>query len=305
MEFHQLRYFLKAAELRNFTQAAAECFISQPSLSQQIIKLEQELGQPLFERSARGVELTESGKLLRSRAEQIVTLVDQARREITDDGETGQLAIGAIPTIAPYFLPEIVRRFREAVPRVTLKVHEDVTEQCLKKVQTGEWDLAIVALPVRIEHLEVEPLFDEDLWLAVPPGHRLAGMAEVSFEELEHENLLLLGEAHCLTEHVAQYCRKQDAAPLETGRLAQLTTIQELVSRGQGVSFIPNMCKTADSQRDSRRDSQRNSGTGCVYLPLQGERPQRTIALVWNSYRYQTQLLKRALEFIRQWPSAR
>ncbi len=288
MELHQLRYFLKAAELKSFTLAAAECFISQPSLSQQIIKLEQELGQPLFERSGRGVELTESGKLLQSRAGQIISLVDQARREITDDGETGQLTIGAIPTIAPYLLPQIVSRFREVVPRVALKIHEDVTEQCLKKVQAGEWDLAIVALPVRIEHLEVEPLFDEELWLAVPPGHRLSHLQEVPVEEIDRETLLLLGEAHCLTEHVAQYCRRKDMAPLETGRLAQLTTIMELVSRGQGVSFIPNMCKAFD--REGR----------CAYRPLAGDRPQRTIALIWNSYRYQTLLLKRALDVIRR-----
>ena len=145
-----------------------------------------------------------------------------------------------------------------------------------------------MALPVRIEHLEVEPLFDEELWLAVPPGHRLSRLPEVPVEEIDRETLLLLGEAHCLTEHVAQYCRRKDMAPLETGRLAQLTTIMELVSRGQGVSFIPNMYKEADHQ------------TGCVYIPFQGERPHRTIALVWNSYRFQTRLLKRAIEYVRR-----
>lgn len=286
MELHQLRYFLKAAELGNFTQAAGECHVSQPSLSQQIIKLEQELGQPLFERSGRGVELTEAGRLLQPRADQILGLIDQARREITDDGETGLLTIGAIPTIAPYYLPQLVHYLRTELPRANFLVHEDTTESGLRRVLSGEWDLAIIALPMKVEHLEVQKLFTEELWLALPNHHPLAKLDKVPLHDIDHEPVLMLGEGHCLSEQVLDYCRRKNSSIVETGKLAQLTTLLELVALGQGVSFIPDMAR------------RRERCVECQYRQIAGDPPTRDIAMVWNDYRYQTRLLKRCRELI-------
>src|SRR5688500_7354435 len=162
MAIHQLRYFTKVAELGNFTRAAEACFVSQPSLSQQIIKLEQELGQPLFERLGRTVRLTEAGKILKPRADQVLALLDDAKARITDDPAGGRLSIAAIPTVAPYFLPHVLQEFSNEHPRAHLEVIEEVTRDALHRCHAGEVDLALVALPVAGEHLHVEPLFREE-----------------------------------------------------------------------------------------------------------------------------------------------
>ena len=156
MELDQLRYFLRVAERGNFTRAAEDLMISQPALSRSIQKLEEELGQPVFERKARLVSLTDAGTRLQARAQQVLSIIADTKAEITDDGESGRVRVGAIPTIAPYFLPEILQKFSAAFPRATLIVQENTTDHLLKNCTQGEIDLAIVALPVPVKYLEVE-----------------------------------------------------------------------------------------------------------------------------------------------------
>src|SRR5688572_26592955 len=156
MELFQLRYFLKAAEREGFTRAADELGISQPALSRAIANLEIELGQPVFERQGRRVALTDAGRLLQSRAQQAVALLEEAKNEITDDGESGRLRVAAIPTIAPYFLPGVLREFSRQHPHASVLIQEDVTENALRKCAQGEVDAAILALPVPARHLEIE-----------------------------------------------------------------------------------------------------------------------------------------------------
>ena len=162
MEIHQLRYFAKVAEIGNFTRAAEACFVSQPSLSQQIAKLEEELGQPLFERLGRGVRLTEAGQKLLGRASQILLLLDEAKAAVADEPDAGRLVVAAIPTIAPYFLPAVLTRFAEECPRARIEVAEETTGRLLEMMAHGDVDLAIMALPLRGENLHVEPLFSEE-----------------------------------------------------------------------------------------------------------------------------------------------
>ncbi|MCA9018679.1 MAG: LysR family transcriptional regulator, partial [Planctomycetaceae bacterium] len=173
MEVDQLRYFLRVAERGNFTRAAEEMMISQPALSRSIQKLEEELGQPVFERKTRSVALTEAGKLLQSRAQQILSLIADTKAEISDDGQSGQIRVGAIPTIAPFFLPDLLRQFSAEFPKASLIVQEDTTDHLLKRCTQGEIDLAIIALPVPAKYLEVEELFEEELFLVLPPDHPL------------------------------------------------------------------------------------------------------------------------------------
>ena len=287
MELGQLRYFLKAAELRNFTRAAEACRVSQPALSQQILKLEEELGQPVFERQSRQVVLTPAGELLKERAEQILALVDDAKGRITDDGETGRIAVSAIPTIAPYLLPDVLRCFGGRFPNAEVEVNEDVTEALLKRLSQGEVDVGFVALPIEARYLTVEPLFDEELVLALPPGHPLAGRKRVTVADLQAEPFVLLGEAHCLTGNVLSFCRQKSFQPVSTGRASQLATVQELVALGHGVSLVPESAAKVDTT--GRR----------VYRSLSGDRPRRTIALCWNPYRFQSRLTRNFLDCAR------
>lgn len=288
MELGQLRYFLKAAELRNFTRAAEACLVSQPALSQQILKLEEELGRPLFERQGRQVALTAAGELLKERAEQILSLVDDAKGRITDDGESGRISVSAIPTIAPFLLPDVLRCFAERFPKAEVEVNEDVTESLLKRLSQGEVDAGVVALPIEKQYLEVEPLFEEELVLVMPPDHPLAERKRVTVADLHAEPFVLLGEAHCLTGNVLSFCRQKAFQPVVTGRTSQLATVQELVALGHGVSLVPESA--------ARRDE---SGRR-VYRSLSGDKPRRTIALCWNPYRFQSRLLKNFLDCVRE-----
>lgn len=288
MEITQLQYFLSIARVGSFTKAADKCYVSQPAISQQIARLEQELGMPVFERQGRQVKLTDAGKILRQRAEQIMSLLEDAKREITDDGETGQLVVGAIPTIAPYLLPQILQSFHRTHPQARLEVVEVVTEELLRNCELGEIDVGLLALPVETKYLEAEELFEEELLLVVPAEHRLATQKTIKVRSIAAEPFILLNDAHCLSGNVSDFCSLQSFQPIETGRTNQLATVQQLVSLGQGVSFVPQMAAHVD--RDSSR----------VYRSLSGAKPTRNVACCYNPYRYQTKLQQNFMACLRK-----
>ena len=206
MELDQLRYFLQVARKGNFTRAAEDLMISQPALSRSIQKLEEELGQPVFERKTRSVSLTDAGTLLQARAQQVLSILEDTKAEITDNGVSGRVRVGAIPTIAPYFLPEILRRFSAAHPKATLIVQENTTDVLLKSCTQGEIDMAIVALPVPVKYLEVEELFKEELFLVLPPDHELVNKPKIRLVDVEPFPFVLLDEAHCLSDNIVCSC---------------------------------------------------------------------------------------------------
>lgn len=280
MEVDQLRYFLRVAERQNFTRAAEELGISQSALSRSIQKLEDELGQPVFERKTRSVALTEAGILLQSRAQQVLTLIDDTKAEISDDGESGQIRLGAIPTIAPYFLPDLLRQFATEFPKAMLVVQEDTTDNLLKRCSQGEIDLAILALPVPARYLEVEELFTEELLLVLPPEHPLVDKPQVRLADIKPFPFVLLDEAHCLSDNIVSFCRQRSFHPVAVEHTSQLAMIQELVSLSHGISMIPKMARDLD--HSDRR----------VYRSLSGIKPTRKIAVVWNPYRFQSRLLE-------------
>src|SRR5262245_33301489 len=176
MELHQLRYFVAVAELKNFTRAAERSFVAQPSLSQQIIKLERELGRPLFERLGRTVRLTDAGRSLYERAVSILASVEDARHRASDPSrdQGGPVSVGAIPTVAPYLLPPLVCEFQKRHPTSNVTVHEDLTEHTIANCLRGDLDVGVLALPVDEPQLEVHSLFEEELLLAVSSDHPLA-----------------------------------------------------------------------------------------------------------------------------------
>ncbi len=279
MEFDQLRYFLRVAELMNFTRAAQALGLSQPALSRSIQKLEEELGQPVFERKTRSVSLTDAGTLLQARAQQVLAILEDTKAEITDDGQSGRVRIGAIPTIAPYFLPEVLRQFSVEFPKATLTVQENTTDALLRGCTQGEIDLAILALPVPAKYLEIEELFEEELLLVIPPDHPLVDKAKIRLSHVEPYPFVLLDEAHCLSEHIVSFCRQRSFQPVAVERTSQLAMVQELVSLSHGVSMIPAMARKLD-QSDRR-----------VYRSFTGRKPTRTVAVAWNPYRFQSRLI--------------
>lgn len=279
MELSQLRYFLAIARRGNLSRAATDLGLSQPALSRSIAKLEEELGQPVFERRPRSMALTDAGELLVARAQDVIGILDDTKSEIRDDGRTGRLRIGAIPTIAPYLLPTLLREFSANYPEVSVEVTEGVTEDLLKACDQGELDLAILALPIATKHLDTEELFEEELLLVMPKKHELAKQSEISLTDVENYPFVLLGEAHCLTGNVISVCRKKSFQPVAVERTSQLATVQELVTLGHGISMIPDMARRID--KDKRR----------VYRQVTNPTPKRKIAIAWNPYRFQSRVL--------------
>jgi LysR family hydrogen peroxide-inducible transcriptional activator len=275
MELHQLRYVVAVARTGNFSRAAGQCHVSQPSLSQQIRKLEDELSERLFDRMRREVKLTPHGEAFLRRAVRILEEVDAAKREATDAKELlrGVLTVGVLPTIAPYLLPEVIVEFTSKFPGVEIVVQEDNTARLLKLALTYEIDFAMASLPIQDERLEVRELFAEELLLALPPGHPLTRKRTVSAADLEKERLIVMKEGHCLGDQVLRFCDRRNLHPNISFRSAQLETIQSLVSAGLGISLIPSMA--AQSER----------GIPPEYRSLSAPRPQRKIVAIWPKQR--------------------
>ncbi|WP_165251949.1 LysR family transcriptional regulator [Paludisphaera soli] len=288
MEIQQLRMFLKVAERGSFTAAARDCGVSQPAISQQVARLEASLGRPLFERQGRQVALTEAGELLRRRALQIVSLVEDTARLLCDDGETGKIVVSAIPTIAPYFMPGLLEAFHEEHPQARVEVNEEVTEAILRRCALGEIDVGVLALPASRGYLRFENLFEEELLLVTSADHPMADRDRVELEDLREQPFVLLDEAHCLSDDIRGFCRRKLFQPVSTGRVSQLATVQELVAMGFGVSLIPEMAVRPDPSGRLR------------YRSLDGEKPTRTITACWNPDRYQSRLMLRFLETLKE-----
>jgi LysR family hydrogen peroxide-inducible transcriptional activator len=287
LNLHLLEQFVALARTKNFTRAAEELNLSQSALSRAIQKLEDQLGQPLFERKPREVMLTDHGELLLERAQQLLKLMQDIFSELSEAGRRGRIRLGAIPTIAPYLLPRLLSSFSKAHPDISVIVQEDTTENLIKRCSHGEIDLAILALPILAKQLEVEALFDEELLLVLPVGHPLAAAKAVAIDAVEGFPFVMLSEAHCLSDNIASFCRRKSVQPVTVERTSQLTTLQELVTLNHGVSIVPEMARRTDTS-DQR-----------VYRSFSGEKPVRTVAMMWNPYRFQSKAVKALMEHLR------
>lgn len=291
MDLGQLRYFSKICEHRSFTIAAQDCEVSQPALSQQIAKLEKELGQPLFERNGRSIRLTAAGKILQVRAGKILELVEDAKRHIMDDGQFGTISLGAIPTIAPYLIPSLLQLVGSQFKSANFQIYEETTSNLLSRCLEGDVDVGIFSLPCHSKKLTIEPLFQEELLLALPAKHALAGKPKIRLNDLTDVPFIALGGNHCLGEIVDEYGASRNFRPIVAAHVEQLTMLEKLVGLGIGVSFVPRMsCKNSDQR--------------IVYRSISGEKPQRKIAFCYNSHRYQNQLLKNFMKALREFAGA-
>ena len=268
MEIHQLRYFCAVARTGSFTRAAQHEHVAQPSLSQQVRKLEDELGTRLFDRLGRAVRLTQFGEVFLPRAEGILRQLDQTKLEIQEmaGAEQGKLVIGAIPTIAPYFLPERLISFAQKFPRVQISVIEEVTAELLNRLHRGAIDLVLLALPVPATHCTCRELFREQLYAVVPKDHRLAPLAKLRLAQIEDDPFLLLKEGHCFRENTLAACGRARLQPNVVFESGQFTTILGMVDAGVGVSIVPEM---AVEQR-----------AGCRFIPLADEGAYRRVGVV-------------------------
>jgi LysR family hydrogen peroxide-inducible transcriptional activator len=259
MEIRQLRYFCAVASAGSFTRAAEDEGVAQPSLSQQILKLEAEMGAPLFERLGRSVRLTPCGELLLPQAQAILRQFNDARHSVQGllVGVKGRLTVGSIPTVMPYFVAPRVERFRSDYPEVDLQLVENTTPRLVESLQSGDLDVAILALPLTSPELVCCELFRERILLALPPDHRLAGLEPVDMKELRRERLLLLREGHCFRDNALAVCRKSRLAPNAVFESDQFATIFALVAAGAGISFVPAMAASA--------------AQGCRLMPLSPE----------------------------------
>ncbi len=275
MEMHQLRYMIAVARTGNFSRAAEQCHVAQPSLSQQIIKLEDELGERLFDRMKRQARLTTFGEAFLRRAVSILEEVDAAKREASNASDLlhGRVTIGVLPTIAPYMLPGPMALYSQRYPGVEVIVQEDTTAELLKLLRSYEIDFALFSQPIPEEGLIVQELFSEELLLSLPPKHPLARRRTVTADDITNERLIVMKEEHCLGDQVLGFCDRSNVKPKISFRSAQLETVQELVTAGLGISLIPAM-----ATRSHRSDTLK-------YCSFKAPRPERKIILAWPKQR--------------------
>ena len=283
MELRQLRYFVAAAEAGTISRAADRCGIAQPSLSQQVRALEHSLGVTLFDRLGRGVALTDAGRALLPRAKRILAEVRDTEERLVHDVDhgVGALAIGAIPTMAPYLLPDLLATLRTEFPECELTVRENFTERIVEALVGNEIDIAILSTPIDNEHVDLRVLGTEPLLVVAPAEHPLADVDAISLPDLRDQPTIVLHEMHCLGQQISGFCATRRIARRVVCQTTQLPTVLELVSRGLGISLVPRMAAEADHATDR------------VYLHLRRSPPTREIAVATRTGRSRSVVARR------------
>lgn len=291
MNLRDLRYFVALADTRHFGKAAERCFVSQPTLSAQIKKLENYLGVQLLERQPRKVTLTETGQKVLSIARRILQdsdeIVSLARNE--HDPLSGKLKVAFIPTIGPYLLPLVARKLRKRLPRLKLMLYEYQTQPLLEKLRAGEIELGVLALPVPLEGLEVRELYEESFTVAVPSQHTLAKKPHVKIDDLSGETLLLLEDGHCLRDQALDVCSMIDVKENEDYRATSLETLRQMVAAGLGITLLPELANRGPF----------GSGHGLAVKSFAKPIPSRTVGAVWRKSSARSEAIKAVCEVIR------
>jgi len=275
MNLRALQYFVKLAELKHFSKAANACYVSQPTLSTQIRKLEEELGVSLVERAPRNVMLTPIGEDLAHRARHVLRdiehIKDAARR--SKDPETGIIKLGIFPTLAPYLLPHVIPVIRKRYPELRMQLAEEKTDIILTMLDQGRLDAGLLALPVEEPGMEIEILFEEPFVTAMPSSHPLSDKQSIGLQDLEGQELLLLEEGHCLRQHALAVCELAGAHERVDFHATSMETLRQMVAANAGVTLMPVLSvKPPIASTDN-----------IAIRPFDAPAPSRTIALVWRS----------------------
>jgi LysR family transcriptional regulator, hydrogen peroxide-inducible genes activator len=274
LKLKDLRYLVAVADTRHFGRAAERSFVSQPTLSAQLKKLEDYLGVQLIERAPKRVSLTAAGEEIVERARRIL----EASDEIVElakghrDPLAGRLKLALLPTIGPYLLPIVAARLRKQMPRLELMLYEYQTDPMLEKLHSGEIDVGILALPVQVDGLDAYELYREPFTVALPTNHRLAAKQAIKVEDLAHETLLLLEDGHCLRDQALDICSSTDVHEKQDFRATSLETLRQMVSAGVGITLLPEL---------AGRGAYGNA-RGVAIRPFVKPVPTRTIGAVWR-----------------------
>ena len=274
LKLKDLRYLVAVADQRHFGRAAARCFVSQPTLSSQLKKLEQSLGVQLIERAPNNVSLTAAGEAIVARARRILEATDEvvtlARSQ--HDPLAGRLRVALLPTIGPYLLPRVAPAVRKALPRLELHLYEYQTTPMLQKLHAGELDVGILALPVDTAGLETRELYREAFSVALPEHHPLAARHSVRVADLKGEKLLLLEEGHCLRDQALEVCSRAGVHEQQDFRATSLETLRQMVASGAGITLLPEL---------AGRGAYRNA-RGLVLRPFAKPAPVRQVGALWR-----------------------
>ncbi len=266
MEFHQLRYICAIAETGSFSRAAERCQVAQPSLSQQVLKLEEALGVKLFDRLGRSVRITEAGRAFLPHARSILHQMEAARSSVAGKSKDvrGSVAVGVIPTIAPYLMPRYTATFAKKYPEAKLRIVEETTPVLVEGLRNLSIDFAILALPLRHKDLDFTLLLTEPLFAVLPKDHPRAGARALSLKELRGESFVMLRDGHCFRDLSIAACSHARVTPRIAFESGQFSSLFGMVAAGVGVSLVPEMA------------IDRNAG--CAYVRLSDARAMRTVA---------------------------
>ncbi len=294
MNLRDLKYLLALADHKHFGKAALASFVSQPTLSTQIKKLEDELGVSLVERAPRKVMLTPAGRDAAERARRIVAEIEQmkeaARRSQNPDA--GSVRLGLFPTLGPYLLPHVIPRLRQRFPDLELLLVEEKSDLLLQQLREGKLDAALLALPVADERLHVEPLFEEPFVLAVPENHPLAKRDALSLDELSQQQLLLLEDGHCLRAQALEVCRLSGANEKSEFRATSLETLRQMVAANVGITLLPTLAvKPPVAQSPNIH-----------LLGFSDSQPSRRIAMLWRKSSAMDEFLQQLAQVFRELP---
>ncbi len=284
MNLRELQYLVAVDEERHFHKAAARCFVSQPTLSGQLKKLEQELGVLLVERNTRQVAMTDAGAAVAEMARKVLADV-KGIQEIAqgfEDPMAGELHAGLIPTIAPYLLPVIIPALGKAYPKLKLWLHEYQTSVLLEKLRRAELDFLILALPVETDKFSELDLFKEAFQLALPSGEDLASQPMITMGDLNNREMLLLEEGHCLRDQALDVCFMAGATENAAFHASSLETLRFMVAEGMGMTLMPEL---AVPKKQTKKDAIR-------YIPFKDPKPSRRIGLLYRKGSYREQAFR-------------
>src|SRR3982751_1106828 len=274
LKLKDLRYLVAVADSRHFGRAAERSFVSQPTLSAQLKKLEQYLGVQLIERAPKRIALTAAGEEVVDRARRILEASDEIIELARGhrDPLAGRLKLALLPTIGPYLLPSVAGKLRKQLPRLELMLYEYQTDTMLEKLHSGEIDVGILALPVPMDGLDSHVLYREPFTVAMPSHHRLSGRSSIKVEDLSHETLLLLEDGHCLRDQALDVCSGTDVNEKQDFRATSLETLRQMVAAGVGITLLPELAGRGAY----------GAARGVTIKPFAKPGPVRTIGAVWR-----------------------
>lgn len=280
MNLRDLRYLVAVAEQKHFGRAAEACFVSQPTLSTQVKKLEEELGVTLIERTNRQVMLTPVGERIVAQAQRVLREVNYMVHiaEEYKDPYGGDFRLGIIPTVAPYLLPKILGPIKKAFPKLRIQLTEGQTAVISRMLREGDLDAVILALPLEEDNFESAMLYTEPFYFAASRHHPKAGRKSVGLDDLDHEQVLLLEDGHCLRDQALEICSSHNAVENTNFRATSIETLRQMVAANVGITLMPQLAIT-------------NRSGPVRYVPFKGDQPHRNIGLCWRSSSTRAELL--------------